>query len=197
MRWSAMAMAAAGGWLLAGAGAAAVAAPAAASAPAKPRPGAEGRRQAATTPSAVPTGTAADPLTEARALLKTLYDTAAFIQRVQERAAGRAVRAGCVAEKLAEAKIGIRIAGDEMGRLQGSIARKDDGERDYALRRLRLLAERTHGLEQAARTCTDDDRSSVDVTQVKVEIAPQVPADDVSQAALGSAARPLESTRPR
>jgi hypothetical protein len=139
-----------------------------------------------------------DPLAEARGLVKTLYDSAAFIQRFQQMVAGRAVRSSCVAEKLAEVKISIRIAGDEMARLHDSLARRDEGERDYALRRLRLLSERTHGLESAARVCAEDDRSSVDITQVKVEVTPQLPGGDPSQVSLGSSSMaPTEATRPR
>ena len=46
--------------------------------------------------AALPASTPADPMAEARALVKTLYDTAAFIERLQERTAGYALRASCV-----------------------------------------------------------------------------------------------------
>jgi hypothetical protein len=133
--------------------------------------------------AAAPPAASTDPLAEARAVVKDLYDIAAFIERVQERTGGpadHALRASCVAEKLAEAKISIRLAGDEMARLEQSLAHKDQGERDYALRRLRLLSERSRGLEHDARVCAEDDTSSVDVTEVKVEIAPQIPPGDPS-----------------
>ena len=140
----------------------------------------------------------ADPLAEPRALVKSMYDTAAFIERVQERAGGnRALRASCVSEKLAEAKISIRLAGEELERLEQSLARKDQGERDYALRRLRLLAERTRGLQRDARLCAEDDTSSVDVTEVKVEIAPQIPAGDPTNLPSGRTVPQTEATPAR
>jgi hypothetical protein len=181
----------------------ALAAPAFASPAAPPAaqpPAAQAAAQVAATSSAAapaPAPGARDPMPEARALVKRMYDVAGFIQRMQDVAGPRAVRASCVAQKLAEAKIGIRIAGDEMARLKDSVAKKDDGERDYALRRLRLLAERTQGLTHAARVCAEDERSTVDITQVEVQVDTHFPADDPSRLSFGAANAAGPSPSPR
>jgi hypothetical protein len=171
-----------------------------AAAPAAPGPSANDPSGGKTAPAAAATAASPDPMTEARALVKGLYDTAAFIERVQERsgvAGNHGLRGSCVAEKLAEAKISIRLGGEEMERLEQSLARKDQGERDYALRRLRLLSQRTRGLEHDARVCAEDDTSSVDVTEVKVEIAPQIPSGDPSNLPAGRTAPQTETTPAR
>jgi uncharacterized small protein (DUF1192 family) len=123
-----------------------------------------------------PLTTAPDPLVLARSQVRALYDDVEHIARVLPMAAGRAARASCVSEKQAEARIGARLGGDELARIKANLQGKDDpraaGERAYAQRRLELLILRGGELERAARICVDEDRSSIDVTQVQVEIAP-------------------------
>jgi hypothetical protein len=73
-------------------------------------------------------------------------------------------RAGCVAQRLAEAQVHVSIARDEMQRLTDP-AGVSAGDRAHALRRLSLLAQRTHEVEQAAHLCVDGDESSITATK--------------------------------
>jgi hypothetical protein len=95
------------------------------------------------------------------------------IERIRDKTPRDAGDRSCVDDKLAEARVGLQIAGDEMSRLDRSLANGDAAEQDYALRRLRLLAERAHDLTKAAEICATDELSSVDVTTVQV-VAPEV-----------------------
>ena len=45
-----------------------------------------------------------------------------------------------------------------------SVEAGDAGEQEYAMRRLRLLAQRAHDLTRAAQVCATDEVSSIDVT---------------------------------
>ena len=90
------------------------------------------------------------------------------IERIRAKAPDNALDRSCVEAKLAEARVGLQIAGDEMSRLDGALADGDAGEQDYAMRRLRLLADRAHDLTRAAQVCATDELSSIDVTRVDI-----------------------------
>lgn len=109
-----------------------------------------------------------DPRPEARQQMGKLVAGIQHIERIRAKAPKDAVDRSCVEAKLAEARVGLQIAGDEISRLDGSLASGDAGEQDYALRRLRLLAERAHDLTQAAQVCVTEELSSIDVTSVDI-----------------------------
>jgi hypothetical protein len=126
-----------------------------------------------------------DPLAEARKQMKVLYDGVAHIQRALDAAGKQAVRASCVEERLADARAHLRLGGDEVARLEASLtqgkrpADAADAElRARALMRLEMLAARTREVEHAAEICVGDDRSAIDVTEVRVDIAPVPTADE-------------------
>jgi hypothetical protein len=120
----------------------------------------------------------AEPETEARAAIRALVAGIQQIERIRAKTPPGALDAGCVDEKLAEARAGLQIAGAELGRVRESTAPEAAGERDYALRRLHLLVERAEGLTRAARICATEELSSIDTTKVEVEISPSVPRGD-------------------
>ncbi len=119
-----------------------------------------------------------DPRPEARQEMGRLVAGLQHIERIRAKTPQNAVDRSCVEAKLAEARVGLQIAGDEMSRLDGALASGDTGEQEYAMRRLRLLTERAHDLTHAAQVCATDELSSIDVT--RVDILPpsaQVPND--------------------
>jgi len=109
-----------------------------------------------------------------------------------------------VAEKLAEARAGVKIGSDDLGIIEDALAHEQAGETRgapagragkadpaakkraedvaHALTRLELLADRSRELKQAARTCADEDHGAVDITRVEVEISPAVPGGDPTAA---------------
>jgi hypothetical protein len=106
------------------------------------------------------------------------------IERIRAKTPPGELDAGCVDEKLAEARAGLQIAGVELGRVRESTGPEAAGDRDYALHRLHLLVERAEGLTRAARVCATEELSTVDTTKVEVEISPSVPKGDWTSPAL-------------
>ena len=100
------------------------------------------------------------------------------IERIRSKTPAIALDGSCVDQKLAEARAGLQIAAAELARLEDGQARGDDGENDYAARRLRLLVERSGELDRAARVCATEELSTIDTTKVEVEISPSVPPGD-------------------
>jgi hypothetical protein len=146
----------------------------------------------APTASAVrPAAAPADAAAVARKQMRAITDGVARIRRLMPLAENRAVRVTCVMQHLVEAKIHVQLADNEMAafdavppdadKAEGAkptaataeLARRTPGAdadaRAYALMRLDLIAKRTVELERAARVCVDDDLSSIDITEVKVE----------------------------
>jgi hypothetical protein len=123
-------------------------------------------------------GAGDDPRARARAAMRVLAHAVETIQRIAAKAPRDAYTANCVAEKLAEARIGVRLGDQESARLEASLAGHDGEEAAYALRRLGLLAARAASVLAAARICATDDTSSVSATKVEVEISPAIPAGD-------------------
>lgn len=132
-------------------------------------------------------------LEEARTRMRVLTDSVQTIERIAVLADGRAVRASCAAEKLAEARAGVQIGSGEVAIVQENLdapAAPDEAHRDrakekqraedidHALARLGFLADRARELIRAARICADEDRSGITVTRVEVQIAPAVPEGD-------------------
>ncbi|HVY41084.1 MAG TPA: hypothetical protein VHM31_24275 [Polyangia bacterium] len=101
------------------------------------------------------------------------------IERIRAKAPRDAVDRNCVDRKLAEARVGLQIATEEIARLDASVGDGDAGEQEYSMRRLRLLAERANDLTRAAQVCVTDEVSSIDVTQVQV-FAPNAKVPDPS-----------------
>jgi hypothetical protein len=129
--------------------------------------------------SAQPPATrAADPESEARADIRLLVAGIQQIEGIRAKTPPGALDAGCVEEKLAEARAGLQIAGAELGRVRESTAPEAAVERDYAVHRLHLLVERAEGLARAARVCATEELSTVDTTKVEVEVSPSVPPGD-------------------
>ncbi|HVV52909.1 MAG TPA: hypothetical protein VHO06_24825 [Polyangia bacterium] len=125
-----------------------------------------------------PVATAArpDPRIAAHAQIRKLVAGIQLIERIRAKAPSDARDASCVDEKLAEARAGLQIAGGELERLGDGSA--PAGDVAYALHRLQLLVERENDLDRAARVCATEELSSIDTTQVEVEVSPAVPAFD-------------------
>ena len=126
----------------------------------------------------VPVAPLHDPRGAARQQMGRLVAGIQHIERIRAKAPKDAVDRSCVEAKLAEARVGLQIAGDELSRLDTGLANGDAGEQEYAMRRLRLLAERAHDLTHAAQICVSDDLSSIDVTQVQIFAPSAKPAPD-------------------
>ncbi|MES1208745.1 MAG: hypothetical protein ABUS79_22635 [Pseudomonadota bacterium] len=118
-----------------------------------------------------------DPRGAARQQVGRLVAGIQHIERIRAKAPGDAVDRNCVDRKLAEARVGLQIATDEIARLDASVGNGDAGEQDYSMRRLRLLAERANDLTKAAQVCITEEVSSIDVTQVQV-FAPKAQVPD-------------------
>ena len=115
---------------------------------------------------------------EARAQIRTLVAGMQQIERIRAKTPAIALDGSCVDEKLAEARAGLQIAAAELARLDDGQAQGDAAENAYAVRRLRLLVERSGDLARAARVCATEELSSIDTTKVEVEISPSVPTGD-------------------
>jgi len=125
-----------------------------------------------------PTAPPPDPRVEARAKIRTLVGDIQQIERIRAKTPAIGLDGSCVDEKLAEARAGLQIAAAELSRLEDGQTRGDAADNDYAVRRLKLLVDRSSELSHAARVCATEELSSIDTTKVEVEILPSVPAGD-------------------
>jgi hypothetical protein len=123
-------------------------------------------------------GPAGDPRATAREAMRALSHAVQTIQRIGAKAPRDAYSADCVIERLAEARIGVRLGDQEFARLEASLARQDRDEERYALRRLDMLVARAAAVLAAARICATDDPGGITATKVEVEISPAIPAGD-------------------
>ena len=116
--------------------------------------------------------TPSNPLGAGHHSLAALVRNVELLDRIRAKAPEDGASRDCAAQKSAEARIGLRIGEEEIARLQGAISRNDEGERDYALRRLTMLVERGKSVADAARKCIAVDLGSITATSVEVEAAP-------------------------
>jgi hypothetical protein len=93
------------------------------------------------------------------------------VRAMMPAAGDRAIYAGCVGQRLAEAQAQVAIAREEMQRLDSSLP---PGDREHARRRLALLAQRTKEVEHAALSCVDQDDSSITQTKSETTVPPMV-----------------------
>jgi hypothetical protein len=140
--------------------------------------------------------TPSNPLGAGHHSLAALVRNVELLDRIQAKAPDDGYSRDCAAEKSAEARVGLRIGEEELARLQGAVSRNDEGEREYALRRLGILVERGKSVADAARKCITVDLGSITATSVEVEVAPGVPEVSLTPAlpALPDL-RPAETTR--
>ena len=112
-------------------------------------------------------------LGDARAQQAVIDAGPAKIQALLRGATDTQYHASCVAQRLAEALVHVTLARDEMQRLNdpGGVS---SGDREHALRRLRLIADRTREVEGAARLCLDDELSSISATKYETSVPPAV-----------------------
>ncbi len=112
-------------------------------------------------------------LGDARAQQALIDAGPAKIQALLRAATDTQYHASCVAQRLAEAQVHVTLARDEMQRLTdpGGVS---SGDREHALRRLRLIADRTREVEGAARLCLDDELSSISATKYDTSAPPAV-----------------------
>jgi hypothetical protein len=120
-----------------------------------------------------------DPRIAARQVMGKLVAGIQHIERIRAKAPRDAVDQNCVDAKLAEARVGLQIATDELARLDASISDGDAGEQAYAMRRMRMLVDRASDLTRAAQVCATEEVSSIDVTQVEVVPPARLPSDGV------------------
>ncbi len=121
-----------------------------------------------------------DPRIAARQEVGKLVAGIQHIERIRAKAPRDAVDRSCVDAKLAEARVGLQIAGEEMARLDASLSDGDAGEQDYAMRRMRMLVDRAGDLTRAAQVCATEEVSSIDVTQVEVIPPAGLPSDAIT-----------------
>jgi hypothetical protein len=118
-------------------------------------------------------GVASAALRDARAQQAAIDAGPGRIQPLLRGATDTQYHASCVAQRLAEAQVHVTLARDEMQRLTDT-AGISPGDRDHALRRLALIAERTREVERAARACIDDELSSISATRYETAVPPAV-----------------------
>ena len=121
--------------------------------------------------------TPSNPLGVAHYSLAALVRNVELLERIRAKAPHDGWSENCAAEKTAEARIGLHIGEQEIARLQDAMARKDDEERDYALRRLGALVDRGKAVAADARRCIALDPGSITATTVEVEVPPQLPKE--------------------
>ena len=121
--------------------------------------------------------TLSNPLGVAHYSLAALVRNVELLERIRAKAPHDGWSENCAAEKATEARIGLSIGEQEIARLQDAMTRKDDDERDYALRRLGALVDRGRTVASDARKCIALDPGSITATTVDVEISPLVPKD--------------------
>ena len=121
-----------------------------------------------------------DPRIAARQEMGKLVAGIQHIERIRAKAPRDAVDRSCVDAKLAEARVGLQIAGEEMARLDASVSDGDSGEQEYAMRRMRILVDRATDLTRAAQVCATEEVSSIDVTQVEVVPPSRLPSDAIT-----------------
>jgi hypothetical protein len=122
-----------------------------------------------------------DPRLAAREEMGKLVAGIQHIERIRAKTSQDPVDRSCVEAKLAEARVGLQIAGDEMARLEASVSDKDVGEQEYAMRRMRMLVDRTRDLTRAAQVCATDESSSIDITTVEVIPPSSLPPDSITE----------------
>ncbi len=105
-------------------------------------------------------------LRDARAQQETIDAGPGKIRTLLRGANDTQYHASCVAQRLAEAQVHVSLARDEMQRLTDPSG-VSPGDREHALRRLTIIAERTREVEGAARLCLDDELSSIERDQVR------------------------------
>jgi hypothetical protein len=119
-----------------------------------------------------------DPLPAARLAMDQLARNLQHVQRIRAKGAKDTFTADCLAEKVAEARIGMQLGDEEMARLHAGIASGDADEQAYALHRLKLLVDRASTVLDGARVCAAQDPGGITATKVEVEVSPAVPQDD-------------------
>src|SRR4051794_23317372 len=97
--------------------------------------------------------TPSNPLGVAHYSLAALVRNVELLERIRSKAPHDGWSENCAAEKTAEARVGLQIGEQEITRLQDALTRKDDEERDYALRRLGALVDRGRAVAADARKC--------------------------------------------
>ncbi|HXJ20030.1 MAG TPA: hypothetical protein VMT03_07330 [Polyangia bacterium] len=128
----------------------------------------------------VPSAPLHDPRLAAREQMSKLVAGIQHIERIRAKTPADLVDRSCVDAKLAEARVGLQIAGDEMARLEASVSDNDVGEQEYAMRRMRMLVDRTSDLTHAAQICATEEASSIDVTSVEVVAPSGLPPDSIT-----------------
>jgi hypothetical protein len=111
----------------------------------------------------------ADALRDARAQMAEIENAPARIRTFMRGAQDGPVRLSCVQQRLAEAQVHVVLARDEMQALAAP-APASAADRAHARTRLRLLAQRTQEVEHAARSCVDDELSTITATKFEVEV---------------------------
>jgi hypothetical protein len=133
-------------------------------------------------PTAVPTAavlTDADALRDARGYMATIEGGPTRIRSFMRGAQNGPLRMSCVAQRLQEAQVHVVLARDEMKVLAAAApetASKHgrDSDREHALRRLSLMAQRTQEVERAARLCIDDELSTVNATKFHTDVPAEI-----------------------
>jgi len=108
-------------------------------------------------------------LRDARAHQAMIDDGPGKIRALMRGATDTQYHASCVAQRLAEAQVHVALARDEMQRLTDP-AGVSRGDREHALRRMKLIAERTEEIEHAARACIDDETSSISASKWQISV---------------------------
>jgi hypothetical protein len=114
----------------------------------------------------------ATTLRNAQADLATIEAGPTRIRALMRAAGNRPVYQACVGQRLAEAQVHVSLGRDEMQLLTDPPSAPDD--RAHARRRLGLLAQRTRELELAARSCVDEEDSTISATKFHTDVPAKI-----------------------
>jgi hypothetical protein len=131
-----------------------------------------------------PTLTPDEMVSQSREYLKTISDVLRRIQTLQDQSKRDKdiIRLNCVTDKLVQTRVNASIAEQSMAGLQEAMTRADEGQRTHEFTRLTIVNQKVLVLGAEAENCIGEDLSFVGSTRIDVDIDPNIPQFDPTQA---------------
>jgi hypothetical protein len=150
-------------------------------------PGAPGTAPGASVDISVkqrPTLTPDEMVAQSREYMKTISDVLKRIQTLQDQSKRDKdiIRLNCVTDKLVQTRVNASIAEQSMSALQEAMTRADEGQRTHEFTRLTIVNQKVLVLGAEAENCIGEDLSFVGSTRIDVEVDPNIPQYDPTQA---------------
>jgi hypothetical protein len=127
-----------------------------------------------------------DTLTQARSYMGKIRGINGRVLVLQDQARRKRdiLKLECVNDKHTQLRGHIAVADGAMLSLDGALARGDEGAQQHELTRMTIIYEKAVVLGTEAENCIGEDASYVGATEVEVEIDPNIPPEDPTEAAL-------------